>query len=293
MSSDGINFTQVGLIEGPTNDSSYQSFSVDISSFISATTVVRFTAAGALGITNSVFVDNVNIAYSKPTPTYVENGAAVVLNASATVSDAELDAANNYNGATLTLGRNGGANAQDVFSGSGLLSLSSGNVVYNGTTVGTFVQAGGTLAITFNGNATSALADSVLQSIAYANTSDAPASTVQIGYTFSDGNSGTQGSGGALSSSGTVMVAIAAINDAPVGVNDSSTERRRYRRHRERRHQQRLGRQQRLRATCSPTTPTSTPPTPRWWFRRSVQAAPKARARLVPSAAPPSARTAR
>ena len=37
------------------------------------------------------------------TPTYIENGAPVVLDADATISDIELDDINNYNGATLTL----------------------------------------------------------------------------------------------------------------------------------------------------------------------------------------------
>ncbi len=43
-SSDGTTFTQVGRIEGPTNDATYQSFSVNISAYISANTTIRFTA---------------------------------------------------------------------------------------------------------------------------------------------------------------------------------------------------------------------------------------------------------
>ncbi len=41
------------------------------------------------------------------------------------------------------------ANSNDVFGGSGLLSFSGTDVVYNGTTIGTYTMAGGTLAVTF------------------------------------------------------------------------------------------------------------------------------------------------
>ncbi|MCP4301469.1 MAG: hypothetical protein GY783_12850, partial [Gammaproteobacteria bacterium] len=104
------------------------------------------------------------------TPTFTEGGAAVVLDADVEIRDFELDALNDYDGASLTLVRNGGASAEDVFSNSGLLSAltESGALVYNGTTIGTVTtNSGGTLLLTFNTNATSALVDSTLQAIAY------------------------------------------------------------------------------------------------------------------------------
>ncbi|MCP5092702.1 MAG: hypothetical protein GY949_17455, partial [Gammaproteobacteria bacterium] len=116
------------------------------------------------------------------TPTFTEGGAAVVLDDNVDISDAELDALNgglgNYAGASLTLVRNGGANADDVFTNSGVLLgalTESGALVYNGTTIGTVTtNSGGTLVLTFNTNATSALVDSTLQAIAYSNSSNAP-----------------------------------------------------------------------------------------------------------------------
>ncbi|WP_338120474.1 type I secretion C-terminal target domain-containing protein [Aeromonas rivipollensis] len=219
-SDNGANFTTVQTLAGAGNDASFLSSSIDISAYISATTVVRIVAsAGLNSLTEGdfVYIDNVNVAYViSNTPTYTEGGAAVLLDSGAALSDLELDAANNYAGATLTLSRNGGANAYDVFSGNGLLSLSGGNVIYNGTNVGAYTQSGGMLAITFNGNATSGVADGVLQSLAYANTNTTPPASVQIHYVFSDGNSGAQGSGGALSAAGDVTVNIVAVNDAPV-----------------------------------------------------------------------------
>ncbi len=67
VSTDGTNFTQVGAIQGTTNDSVYQHFSVDLSGFISPATIVRFEAPLALsnsGTPDIVFVDNVQVAYA-------------------------------------------------------------------------------------------------------------------------------------------------------------------------------------------------------------------------------------
>jgi hypothetical protein len=65
-------------------------------------------------------------------------------------------------------------------------------------------------------NATQSLVNTALQSIAYANTSDAPPASVQIDWTFSDGNTGSQGEGGALTTTGSTTVSITSVNDAPV-----------------------------------------------------------------------------
>ncbi|MCP3994330.1 MAG: hypothetical protein GY722_04580, partial [bacterium] len=167
--------------------------------------------------------ENAPVSTLDGTPNFTEGGAAVVLDADVDISDIELDALSsgngNYNGATLTLLRNGGANADDLFSHSGLLSAltESGALVYNGTTIGTVTtNSAGTLLLTFDANATSTLVDSTLKAIAYANSSDAPPATAQIDWTFDDGNSGTQGTGGALQATGSTTVTITAENNAPV-----------------------------------------------------------------------------
>ena len=161
-------------------------------------------------------------------PTFTEGGAAVILDTNATITDPELDAADNYNGATLTLVRNGGANAEDVFANTGTLNAltESGSLVVGGTTIGTVTtNSGGTLLLTFNGNATTALVNSALQQITYANSSNTPPASVQIDFTINDGNAGGQGSGGALSDTGSITVTINATNDPPtvdLDANDSS-----------------------------------------------------------------------
>ena len=160
------------------------------------------------------------------TVSYTENGSAVVLDSNVVIFDAELSAADNFSGATLTLARNGGTNAQDVFSASGTLSVLSqgGSLVVNGTTIGTVTtNSNGTLLLAFNGNATQTLVNSAMRQIAYSNISDTPPASVQINWTFNDGNSGAQGSGGALMANGFTTVAITAVDDAPVVTTSGAT----------------------------------------------------------------------
>jgi hypothetical protein len=139
------------------------------------------------------------------------------LDSDAVVLDPELSSSN-FSGATLTLARSGGANSQDLFSATGTLGAltQGGNLVVDGTMIGTVTtNSSGTLVLTFNSTATNALVNSAIQQIAYANSSDAPPSNVQINWTFSDGNNGAQGTGGALTATGNVVVNITAVNDAP------------------------------------------------------------------------------
>ncbi|MGD1808147.1 DUF4347 domain-containing protein, partial [Dapis sp. BLCC M126] len=126
------------------------------------------------------------------TPTFVGN--PVILDGDATISDFELDDRDNYNGATLTLERNGGANAEDVFSSGNPSVLEAltegGNLTVNGTTIGTVTtNSGGKLQLTFNSDATGDLVDQALQQIAYQNTNTETApDEVTIKYTINDSN---------------------------------------------------------------------------------------------------------
>ncbi|HYC48024.1 MAG TPA: delta-60 repeat domain-containing protein, partial [Burkholderiales bacterium] len=172
--------------------------------------LVRYNADGSLDAS----FDSV-----EPARAYTENGAAVVLDSDIRGYDAELATQGHYAGASVTLARSGGANAEDVFSATGALDalVQGGGLVYSGVTVGTVTSnSGGMLVLTFDANATQARVDGVLQSIAYSNASDGPPSSVQIDWTLSDGNSGAQGTGGALSVTASTTVAITPVNEAPV-----------------------------------------------------------------------------
>ncbi len=103
------------------------------------------------------------------TPTFTEDGAAVILDSNATVSDVELSAYNNWGAAVLTMARQGGANAEDVFgwtgSGSSGVNASGSSVRIATTSVGTFTSTGGTLTITFANATTTSQVNTVLQGI--------------------------------------------------------------------------------------------------------------------------------
>jgi autotransporter-associated beta strand protein len=119
-------------------------------------------------------------------------GNTVTLDAggNATVTDIELDASN-WNGASLTVQRINTPLALDVFSfNESGYSVSSGNLQTGGsTTFGTFTNANGVLAISFNANATNTLVRDVVRGIQYRN--DTPAGDATIRFTLSDGNSST------------------------------------------------------------------------------------------------------
>jgi uncharacterized delta-60 repeat protein len=160
------------------------------------------------------------------TQAYTAQAAPVVLDSSVVIVDAELAALNagagNYSGARLSVSRSGGASAQDLLglSTSGaLFGVSGANLLSGGLTFATFSSTGGTLGINFTGSGTAptqALVNDVLSHITYANNSEAPLPSVIMDYRFSDGNSGgAQGSGGVLSTTGSVTINIAAVNHTP------------------------------------------------------------------------------
>ncbi|MFK7854330.1 MAG: BspA family leucine-rich repeat surface protein [Granulosicoccus sp.] len=173
--------------------------------------------------TAPVFID-----LAGSTQTFVEDGSAVVLDADVAVSDLELDALNsgngNYAGSTLTLVRNGGANADDVLSMSqvGGFTLVGGDLLKGGVVIGTFdtTTTAGQLVITFsdtNQIPTSADVDAIVQQLTYSNTNDTPPGSVIIDWTFSDGNSAdAQGTGPAKTATDSTTVIITATNDAPL-----------------------------------------------------------------------------
>jgi hypothetical protein len=176
---------------------------------------VRYNSDGSL---DAQFGDPVSQLDGNPT--YTGNGP-VVLDADVQINDAELQTANNYSGTTLTLQRHGAANISDVFTaqtGGTLSALTSGNFFsVSGVTIGRVVSNGsGTLQLGFNSNATQALVSTAMQQIAYENTASLPSAKAQIDWTFSDGNTGSQGSGGALTATGSTLVNITARNVAPV-----------------------------------------------------------------------------
>ncbi|WP_308911515.1 DUF4347 domain-containing protein [Pseudokordiimonas caeni] len=179
-------------------------------------------AVGTVNVDSTAVNDAPTFAGLDGSPSFTEGGSAVTLDSNVTIADLELDAADNFAGASLTVARNGGADATDTFgfAASGSFAVSGGNLQAGGLTFATFTNAGGTLTINFTSsgtNATGTLVDAVLQAIAYQNTSDAPPASAQLDWTFSDGNSANaQGTGDNPGTvTGSTTVSITGVNDEP------------------------------------------------------------------------------
>jgi uncharacterized delta-60 repeat protein len=152
-------------------------------------------------------------------PKFTEKGTSVVIRSNLSIVDSELSALDSYNGASISLQRQGGANSEDIFAKSGSLGeLTEGSSLnVSSTTVGLVTKnSAGVLTLTFNANATQAFVNQVLGSISYSNSSSNPPASVSLNWTFSDGNTSSQGSGGAQTANITTVVDITAVNDAPV-----------------------------------------------------------------------------
>jgi uncharacterized delta-60 repeat protein len=172
-------------------------------------TVVRYNSDGTLD--ESLGVQSNTLGGSA---TYTEGGPAVILDSNVQVYDHELSDAKSYGGASLKLMRHGGANIEDQFSANGTLAplVAGNNLVVEGVTVGNVIRnSGGELEITFSDNATQILVNSVLQQIAYSNSSDTPSASVKIDWTFSDGTLASQ------DAESYTNVSLIASNDQPTG----------------------------------------------------------------------------
>ena len=173
----------------------------------------------ALATDQTITTDNVSISVDavndQPVfnnldgnPTFVEGSSAVVLDANVQVFDQELSSADNFGGSSLVLQRNGGANAEDVFSATGNLVFNGSSLELSSTVIGNVTQTSGSLILVFNSGTTNAQVNEVMQSIAYENTNSNPPADVQVNWSFNDGNTGAQGSGGNLSALGSTTVDI-------------------------------------------------------------------------------------
>ncbi len=140
---------------------------------------------------------------------FIPGGTPIVIDPDIQIFDGELDAAN-CAGSTLALQRHGGADGTDIFGTTGTLSFTGTNFVVGGTTIGTFSNSAGTLTVTFNSAATTALLRTALRQITYRNSSATPPPAIQLDWLFSDSNTGgTQGSGGVQTALGVTVVDIA------------------------------------------------------------------------------------
>ena len=95
----------------------------------------------------------------------------------------------------------------------GISGLEYNGLIFTGISGGV-----GTATITFTSAqtpATTALVNEVIQRFMYANASDNPPASIVVDYTFNDGNTGAQGSGGAGITTASITVNITPVNDEP------------------------------------------------------------------------------
>jgi hypothetical protein len=206
---------------------SYVRYSWNFTADSTATTITFTDTSDTAGLSNDTnttdgFIDNISVRQRSgelTQVTYVENNPPILLNADIEVFDPELSTLDDFGGATVALQRNGGAHGDDTFSAQGNLVFTAGTLELSSSAVGSYTNTAGTLTLSFAAGVSNAEATEVLQSIAYANSSDTPPATVQIDWTFSDGNASAQGTGGPMSVTAGSVVNISAVEDAPVVAN--------------------------------------------------------------------------
>lgn len=184
--------------------------------------LVRYNANGSLDKSFSFPVDVGSSLES--TILYNQSYPAEAISKNAQVFDAELSAlangAGDYNGASLILRRESGANLNDQFVALGNLSFSNGDLLLSSVKIGTVDNSDGALHLVFNHNATQARVDEALRSLAYRNFSNDASSVIKLSWIFDDGNVGLQGSGGAANVTGTSTVQSTNLkNDHPYWID--------------------------------------------------------------------------
>lgn len=199
--------------------------SSDDSTLAGAQDVIAAANGAVIVIGSNGLVSMTDTLADEITLPYTEQNSSLI-SGMLSLQDADYDALNsgsgNYNGAVISLVREGSANSDDTYtliSGNGL-TLTDGVVYLNDAAIATFVSSDGKLTLTFTADVSTATANAVLQQISYTNTSDDPPGTLRLTLSVSDAY--------AASASTTLVLNVTTINDAPTvtasGVNSSQTE---------------------------------------------------------------------
>ena len=238
VSVDGVgNLLTTEPILSDTQDQAFVRYTFTFSAD-SASSTIKFTDtsdnAGSMSSnTNNSdgHLDNISVKQTGgnlSTVSYTEDGTPTVLDSDLTVFDAETNAGlDDYLNASFTVARAEGADSEDRFIATGNLEFDGNRLRLSNTVVG-FINKndGGQLGVVFVFSAVSeAQLNEILQSIAYENISDTPPASVELEWSFQDGNFGSlQGTGGPQSGYGNTTVNITAVNDEEViAINDGAT----------------------------------------------------------------------
>src|SRR5581483_372049 len=205
VSTNGSTFTKIGEIGATTSgsfvDGAYQTFTFDITPYISANTTIRFSVGDDVDDGDVVYVDNFKVSYTKAasatqTVNYTENSAVGVFTQ---ITDADHNAV--VQSATITITNH---QANDLLSLTGSLPA--------GITASSYDASSGVLTLT----GTASLADyqNALSHILFSNTSDSPSATPrELTIKVNDGL--------ADSDLATTTINVTAIDDIPFATADN------------------------------------------------------------------------
>ncbi|MBT2339800.1 MULTISPECIES: Ig-like domain-containing protein [Pseudomonas] len=226
-----------GVLSGDTNDASQNPGDYGYADGTSAELITTRT----INVTVTPVNDAPGASGLSAAQTVTKGGNPVRLDSdgNVTVADPELDVSpDKWMGATLTIGRQGGSNANDVF---GLfdsnvnddavgVQINGSDLIVDGVTVGTLSNASGTLQVTFNADADSSVVGKVMGAVTYRNTdpSASASADVHVDFVLDDQNpnttdSGTAGSGqdqGAEGQKAVTRSTTIHLNTVPVAVDD-------------------------------------------------------------------------
>lgn len=209
-SSDGVNFTQIGQIgatgDGSFVDPTYQTFTFDLTPYISANTTIRFSVGDDVDNGDVVYVDNINITSVTAAPpavdltvTYTENGAPVPIGVLSQITDID-DTSMRSAAITLTNPHTG-----DSLAVSNLAALAA---------LGISVASADASHINLTGLASTANYEAALDLIVFSNSSNNPGTSDRIiGVTVTDGH-------GSVSNTATATVHVVSLDAAPVAAHE-------------------------------------------------------------------------
>ncbi|MET0264314.1 MAG: beta-propeller fold lactonase family protein, partial [Duganella sp.] len=203
-SADGA-LTRYGVLGEDDFDNSFSA----LGSVTSSADGKHLYVSGTVGFNQALMTINLAL----PAVKYTEGNPAIVILPTGELSSPTKNTAGNYGGAVLTIARQNGAVADDVY---GLLadnglSLADGEIRRGSTVLATLVQENGLATVTFGNQASAADARQVLRQLTYSNRSNDPAShgeRAQLHISFDDGSGASAGTD--------VQLQLTGINAPPV-----------------------------------------------------------------------------
>ncbi|WP_233966124.1 beta-propeller fold lactonase family protein [Pectobacterium polaris] len=156
-------------------------------------TTLTFSEDGKSLYTGARFFNTGVMMSSAAAHAAYSQAVAMPFTTSITLSDQDLDVADDYKGVTIAISRNGEVSAKDHFAfqeGSGL-TLSGSGIQYQGATIATFNVSEGTVTIVFTESATKAVVNQVLHQVTYRNEGDIAGAAISLKIGFSDGGKET------------------------------------------------------------------------------------------------------